>query len=115
MGMLFAIPVTCQDPSFTGFMLEALSAASTDTSLKAYYDISCKMKYTYDAESAQMLDLIFANIQYDLAKIFDIKGVAGFLYEIGAAKKNTFSSKYAAAESKALTDIEKLIADYTAE
>ena len=115
MGMLFAIPVTCQDPSFTGFMLEALSAASTDTSLKAYYDISCKMKYTYDAESAQMLDLIFASIQYDPAKIYNIKGAADFIVGMGYSKKNTFASTYAKMESKALADIEKLIEDYTAE
>ncbi len=115
MGMLFGIPVTCQDSSFAGFMLEALSAASTDTSLKAYYDISCKMKYTYDEESAQMLDLIFANIQYDLANIYGISGASDFLINIGMSKKNTFSSKYASVEKRALADIEKLITDYTAE
>ena len=115
MGMLFGIPAICQTPDFAGFMLETLSAASTDTSLQAYYEVSCKMKYTYDAESAQMLDLIFANIQYDLASIYDIKGASDFLYGIGADKKNTFSSKYARMETKALTDIEKLITDYTGE
>ena len=115
MGMLFGIPATCQTPDFAGFMLEALSAASTDTSLQAYYEVSCKMKYTYDAESAQMLDLIFASIQYDPAKIYNIKGAADFIVGMGYSKKNTFASTYAKMESKALADIEKLIEDYTVE
>ena len=83
--------------------------------MQAYYEVSCKMKYTYDAESAQMLDLIFASIQYDPAKIYNIKGAADFIVGMGYSKKNTFASTYAKMESKALADIEKLIEDYTAE
>ena len=113
MGMLFGIPITCGDPSFAGFMIEALSAASTDTTLQAYYEVSCKTKYTYDEESAGMLDLIFSNIKYDLAKIYGVTGASDFIYTIGIRRKNTFASRYASVESKALVDIEALIADFT--
>lgn len=109
--MLFCIPVSCVDPDFSGFMLEALSAEATDTSLKAYYDISCKTKYTYDADSAEMLDLTFAGIQYDLTRIYNINGLNDFLYSLASKKDNTFSSDYAKIESKALADIEKLVED----
>lgn len=109
--MLFCIPVSCVDPDFSGFMLEALSAEATDTSLKAYYDISCKTKYTYDADSAEMLDLTFAGIQYDLTRIYNINGLNNFLYSLASKKDNTFSSDYAKIESKALADIEKLVED----
>lgn len=109
--MLFCIPVSCVDPDFSGFMLEALSAEATDTSLKAYYDISCKTKYTYDADSAEMLDLTFAGIQYDLSRIYNINGLNNFLYSLASKKDNTFSSDYAKIESKALADIEKLVED----
>ncbi|MCI6841682.1 MAG: hypothetical protein MR889_06105, partial [Clostridiales bacterium] len=109
--MLFCIPVSCVDPDFSGFMLEALSAEATDTSLKAYYDISCKTKYTYDADSAEMLDLTFAGIQYDLTRIYNINGLNNLLYSLASKKDNTFSSDYAKIESKALADIEKLVED----
>ena len=92
-------------------MLEALSAEATDTSLKAYYEISCKTKYTYDADSAEMLDLTFDGIQYDLTRIYSISGVNDILYKLASKKDNTFSSDYAKIESKAQADIEKLIED----
>ncbi len=112
MGMVFGIPITCDDSAFSGFMLEALSAASTDTTLKAYYEISCKMKYTYDEDSAKMLDLIFNNIQYDLSKIYNVSGIADFVYTMGTMRKNIFSSKYASMEKKALADLEELNKDF---
>lgn len=110
-SMLFCIPASCADPDFAGFMLEALSAEATDTSLKAYYEISCKTKYTYDADSAEMLDLTFDGIQYDLTRIYSISGVNDILYKLASKKDNTFSSDYAKIESKAQADIEKLIED----
>jgi hypothetical protein len=109
--MLFSIPISNPNPDFTGFMLEALSYASTNTSLKAYYEISCKTKYTYDEDSANMLDLIFSNIIYEPAKVFKISNIANLYSDIAKAKTNNFSSLYASAESAALADLEKLSAD----
>ncbi len=113
LGMLFGIPSTCADPDFAGFMLEALSAASTDTSLKAYYDITCKTKYTYDEDSAEMLDLIFDGIRYNLADIYNISGLSAILRKVGDTRENTFASKYASIESAALADLEKLDKEFS--
>ena len=114
-GMLFGIPISCNDTAFAGFVLEALSAASTDTSLKAYYEVSSKTKYAYDEDSAAILDLIFANIYYDMSMVYNINGSFQILKDIAYKKTNEFASRYAKMEPKALTDIEKLIVDYTAE
>lgn len=110
-SMLFAVPISCAEPDFAGFMLEALSAASTDTSLQAYYEISCKMKYTYDEDSAEMLDLICSNLQFDLSRIYEISGVSDLLKNIAYDKTNTFASRYAKIEQKALSDIDVLVED----
>lgn len=72
--MLFGIPITCQDPNSAGFMLEALSYESTDTVLEAYYEITCKTKYTYDPDSAEMLDLIFDGLRLEPAVMYNITG-----------------------------------------
>lgn len=109
--MLFGIPVSCQDPDFAGFMLEALSAASTDTTLEAYYEISCKTKYTYDEDSAEMLDLIFDGIIYDPAYAYGISGMNTIFKNVAKKRENTFASDYASIEKSALSDIDKLIAD----
>ena len=43
-SMVLIIPATNTDTDFAGFMLEALSAESTYTTLR-YYEVSCKTKY----------------------------------------------------------------------
>lgn len=111
-GMLFCVPASCGDPDFAGFMLEALSAASTDTTLKAYYEVSCKTKYTYDPDSAEMLDLAFSNIVYDTSRIYNINGVHDLLHTMAGKKKNNLASSYATIEKKASADLDKLWEDF---
>ncbi len=111
--MLFSIPVTCQDADFTGFMLEALSAASTDTTLNAYYEVSCKYKYVYDEASAEMLDLVFDGIVYDLAYLFGIEDI-NLMTENILMKGNSFASAYAAIEGKVQTVLTAVTEDIKA-
>ena len=109
-GMLFGIPVTTATPDFSGFMLEALSYESTETSLRAYYEVSCKTKYTYDEDSAEMLDLIFDSIRYEPALAYNITG-KDLIASIGFSRENHFASEFAALESAMLADLDKLLED----
>lgn len=54
----FGIPVTISDMDRTGVIIEAMSKAGYDIVRPAYFEIALKNKYTYDTESAQMLDII---------------------------------------------------------
>lgn len=108
-AMLFAIPTSCKDPEFSGFMLEALSAESTDTSLYAYYDVSCKTRYSYNKTNGEMLDLIFQGIRYDPGVIYSIGG----LYEVISQTipnrgQNLFSSLYKRKETSALNKLSEV-------
>ena len=114
MGMLMGIPSTTPDPDFSGFMLEALSHASQTTSLPAYYEISCKTKYTYDKDSAEMMDIIFDGIVFEPAMVYNISGINNLLYEMAKGGTNDFASRYASVEAAAKEDIKKLIADFAA-
>lgn len=68
---LFGVPVTTSNTDLVGFMLETLSGYSTDTSYHAYLEVACKVKYVYDETSAEMLDLCFKNIAFELGMFFD--------------------------------------------
>ena len=104
------IPVTSAEPEFSGFMLEALSAASTTTSLPAYYDISCKTKYAYNESTGEMLDLIFDGIQYDLSMIYSLGKVTEILrVDLPKKKENTFVSLCEKYQKSADTALDKLI------
>ncbi|MBQ8576889.1 MAG: hypothetical protein IJ449_02825 [Clostridia bacterium] len=109
LSMLFGIPVTSPDASFSGFMLEALSAASTDTTLSAYYEIACKTKYSYNEASGEMLDLIFDGIRYDLSEIYGIDDINHiFTVTLPKKKENILASEYTKAEKKAAEALKKL-------
>ncbi|MBE6611362.1 MAG: hypothetical protein E7632_02615 [Ruminococcaceae bacterium] len=113
-AMLVGIPSTSATPDFSAFMLEALGAEAYNTSLPAYIEVSCKTKYTYDEDSADMLDIIFGNIYYETALIYGISGLKTIVYDVMKAKENNFSSKYASIESKAFSDMEKMVEDILA-
>ena len=109
-SMLMGIPVTSPEPGFSGFMLEALSAASSTTSLPAYYEISCKTKYAYNESTGEMLDLIFDGIQYDLSMIYSIGKTTEILrVELPKTKENTFVSLCEKYQKVGDTALKKLI------
>ncbi len=108
--MLFGVPIGAPDPEFTGFMLEALSYASTDTTLPAYIETTCKMKYTYDEDSARMLDIIFDGVVYEPALIYNKSGVFKILdTNLPSKKQNNFVSDYQKLEAKEIEYIGTLM------
>ena len=54
----------------TGMILEALCYESTDTVIKAYYDVLLKTKISRDNESEKMLDIMFQNRSYNIADTY---------------------------------------------
>ena len=111
-AMVFGIPVSVKDTDFPGFMLEALSAESTDTTLHTYYEVVCKTKYSANSVSAEMLDVIFDGIRFDVDKIYGI-GLYNVIEEGASEKKNTFASYYAGVKALAesnLADLKAAIA-----
>ncbi len=107
-SMLFGIPATLKETDFAGFMLEALSYASTDTTLKAYIEITCKSKYSANPVSTEMLDVTFDGIRYDIDKIYGI-GLYDLVNAVAAAKENNFASAYAAAKDSVQTKLDDLV------
>ncbi|MBQ8510824.1 MAG: hypothetical protein IJ493_13055 [Clostridia bacterium] len=109
-ALMFGIPVSVSDPDFSGFMLEALSYESQSTTLPAYYETSCKTKYTYDENSPILIDMIMDGIVYDFGMIYSVGGLDEILNSTIPSKgENVFSSAYASAEPAALADLESLI------
>jgi len=106
---LFSIPMTNTDLDFTGYMLELLSYTSYETVMPAYYETSAKGKYTYDKESEEMLDLIFATPHYDLGMVYNWGNMKGILNTIASKGENNFASLYASAEPTILSEMETTV------
>jgi len=65
---LFFSPITASQESLdvSSAVLEALSSESAKTVIPVYYDLALKTKFTRDNESAEILDVLFANRVFDL-------------------------------------------------
>lgn len=66
----YSIPISVSDPDRSALILEALAEESVDTLTPAYYENTLKRKASRDSESADMLDLIFANRIIDQADTY---------------------------------------------
>lgn len=91
-----AIPTCNQDPETAALVLEALNAASAETTKKHYYQRVLKAQKLQDEEGEQMLDTIFNNRVYDLGAIFDWGGIRDFLNSVCVDNKDMFTSKFEA-------------------
>ena len=105
---LMIVPVTVTQPDKIGYILEILAAKSVDTLTPAYYDLQLTHKLLRDDESEEMLDIIFSSVTFDLGAAFDFGGLLVMVIDVGA-KGRDFASSYERAESRAQTDIDKLI------
>lgn len=65
-----AVPVTNQSLERTSIILEALCAEGHRTIVPAYYEKVLKSKVSRDNESEEMLDIIFAHRNYELAYVY---------------------------------------------
>lgn len=104
-----SIPVTA-DAERSGAVIEALSAESHYILTPAFYDTVLKTKAARDDDSADMLDIIFANRIFDVAYIYDWGGLIGSINNLKNADKisSTVESKLKSAE----TSLEKTITAY---
>ncbi len=102
---LVLMPITVEDENRTGNIMEALCAVGSKEVIPAFYEVSLKTKFSRDAESEQMIDIIKDSIMYDLGYV-----AGGTFQSIGydlAHSGGEFSSTYAANETLALTKLKE--------
>ena len=77
----YGIPVSAGDSSFSGYMIEVLSWQSNKTTFPAYYEVACKVQNSYDAECAEMLDMVFDGLVFDFGLLYsqNVKYVRGLI------------------------------------
>lgn len=109
-----SIPTSVSNIDRTCVILEALNSMSTNTVLKAYYDITLKTKYSRDEESAAMLDIIFNNRLYDTSIVYQIANINSSVYSKAAnndADLASFYNKNRKAMNKQIEAIAKKLAE----
>ncbi|MFA6948011.1 MAG: extracellular solute-binding protein [Eubacteriales bacterium] len=110
---VLGIPVTNTDTERTGTILEYLCAYSYRDLRPAYYDVLLEGKYVRDDESAEMLNLIFADSVFDLAAVYNWGSLTNTINEKAKAGKSDIASAMEKLNNKVNSDIEKTVSYYT--
>ena len=111
------IPVTLTGETLDrcAIILEALNSHSTNTVLKAYYDVSLTNKISRDEETGKHLDLIFDTLTYDTSIVYDIASIDSGLYTMASENKKDIAS-YAKKNQKVMKkQIERIIENIAAD
>lgn len=112
---LMCIPATAGDTSMIGMVCEMLAYYSEDTTIPAYYDLLLGEKFARDADSKEMLELIFDNVIYDAG--MNYFGHSGTMYDLFYSISNLllkegssdFASYYNARETSSQALIEDML------
>ena len=108
---LMVVPITVPDLSTTGMIIEALGAVGHDEVVPAFYDVSLKTKFSRDAESESMIDIVKNSIIYDLG--YASGGTFQSIgHDLAGMSNPDFASYYASNESRAIASLNDFIKSY---
>lgn len=105
------IPVTLSDDRYenVGLLLEAMSRDSYNGLLPAYRETTLKTKYARDEDSAQMLDIIFSSVFFDLGlSVFPADTYIAYMQKY-FNMDNSFTSLTEEQESVVKASIDKML------
>jgi hypothetical protein len=93
----------------SGFILEALAEASTDTLKNAYYDMNLTVKFVRDEDSVEMIELIMQGIVFDVALIYDLGNINAIVANSIRRGQNSFVSDFERNEERARATLERFV------
>jgi hypothetical protein len=107
---IIGVPLSCGDTELTSLVIEALSAESYYTVYPAFYDVLLMSRFTRDAESKDMLKIIFDTRTYDIGSIYGFDGFYGELITYAATHygNSNLGSLFASNVGKIDKSIERL-------
>ena len=105
-----SIPKTAADPDKIALLTEAYEMFAHDTILPAYYDYTLTLRAARDNQSGEMLELIFANRNLDIALAYNsTTNLQGTLQSAVTASSFTFASTEQKSRKVLLKAVEKVI------
>lgn len=108
----FGIPLTLKEDRYdvVGATMEYMAYQSMKTVMPAYYEIALKTKYASDAESGEMLDLIFKNFKVDAGVLYtkNINSVHQALRTLVGNNNSNVASQFKAFERVVPKQLDKM-------
>jgi len=95
----------------TGYVMDALGAASKNMLTPAYYDVNLKGKVSRDEESTQSLDIIISTIKYDIGYLAGL-GISSMLYSMADSYNTDLASQYQRQTKVVSKTLDKLVSKF---
>ena len=112
-GTALTMPNILPDEERTGNIIEALGYYGQKYLTPAFNEVALVSKYSRDDESAEMLDIIWGSVRYDIGYLFNIGGMSDITTSlISQNKPENLQATYEKSFAKAEKDIESLIEAY---
>jgi len=107
---MYCIPSDVTSREENAVITEAFAAESYRSLMPKYFEVVLKTKYAKDAETSQMLDLMYETVAFDFAYIFRSNisywsAVQGII----SSQNNTLSSAYKALSKSANVNLKSLV------
>ena len=109
---VISIPATNADTERTGVVIDALAFHSQQLVTPAYIDTTIRHKSLRDEDSAEMLEMILANMKYDIAQIYNWGSVYNNVNGLGTNNNANFASAWAGMESSVNAALEKTMEQF---
>ncbi|MCL2814084.1 MAG: hypothetical protein FWD23_05740 [Oscillospiraceae bacterium] len=105
---IMCIPITNGENNRTGYVLEAMSIASYNIAVPAYYDIALKTKYSRDDDSSEMLDIILESRMYDIS-YYAGNSLISMIAPMITKVEHNFASVYEKQSANIFKNLQKII------
>ncbi|MCQ2427057.1 MAG: hypothetical protein MJ137_01470 [Clostridia bacterium] len=107
---MYCIPFDVISSEQNAVITEAFAAESYRSLMPKYFEVVLKTKYAKDAETSQMLDIMYDTVDFDFAYIFRTSiNYWNGIQNIVTSQNNTVSSSYSALSKAANINLKKVI------
>ena len=114
-GIVIPKSLSRNEAEFSAFMIEVMAFGGMKYITPAYYDTTLKYRDLRDDESAELLDLIFDNVVYDLGIIYDFGGISSMIESLMKSSSTGIASEYESKSNVIQTAIETCLDAYDVE
>ena len=108
-----AIPITCKDPEFSAYMIEAYSCEAKNYITPAYMEVNLKGKDAASNEDdLEMLEIIFDNIRYDVGSAYNFGNIDTVVYNMVQSGDTNVVSKFDSIKDSMQDELDTVIEEF---
>lgn len=109
----FGIPLSCDDPEFSAYMVEVYSCEAKNYITPAYMEVNLKGKDAgSNDDDLEMLEIIFNNIRYDVGAAYSFANISTEVYNMVQKADTNVVSKFESLSGTMQSDLETVVEEF---